>query len=272
MLKKTSMLFLCQMLYIFSSFGQVTNIVAEHDAANGKYLISYDLAKVNNQRYYDIEITAMIGAVKVRPSMEALTGDVGLNIKHKNNRTITWDYFIDIEKIIGAVSFKIRARSTFIPLPPKPKVDMIIGTAVSSAGIYMATVGFHTILKKGKANPTATPRTDPIRYYYTFCDVDSPNYTPALARINTDNSMSNCDAHFIAANAAYKKGVDKSAIGLALVAGGLYTFLTKPFNKAKLNRYREKYNLTFQPTFNWEQALPDRQGIVGVQMQYQFGR
>lgn len=270
MLKKISIPFLCQILYVFSLFGQVTNITAEHDVANGKYTISYDLAKVNNQRYYDIEITAMIGAVKVRPSMEALRGDVGLNIKHKNNRSITWDYFIDIEKIIGEVTFKIRARSTFIPLPPRPKVDIAIGTAVSSAGVYMAALGIHTILKKGKIHSAATPRTDPIRYYYTFCDVSSPNYDPALARISTENSMSSCDTHFVVANAAYKKGIDKSAIGLALVAGGLYTFLTKPFNKAKLKRYQEKYNLTFQPTFNWEQALPNRQGIVGVQLRYKF--
>ncbi len=272
MLRKISILFFCQILYVLSSVGQVTNIKAKQDAVNGTYTISYDLAKVNNQRYYDIEITAMIGDVKVRPSMDALTGDVGLNIKYKNNRSITWNYFIDIEKIIGEVKFKIRARSTFIPIPPKPTVDIVLGTAVSSAGVYMAALGFRTLLKKGKINIEATPRTDPIRYYYTFCDVNSPNYTPALARINTDNSMSSCDAHFIAANTAYKKGVDKSAIGLALMAGGLYTLLAKPFNKAKLKRYQEKYNLTFQPTFDWEQALPDRQGIVGVQLQYQFGR
>lgn len=271
MLKKISILFLCQILYVLSSVGQVTNIEAKQDAVNGTYTISYDLAKVNNQRYYDIEITAMIGSVKVRPSMDALAGDVGLNVKYKNNRSITWNYFIDIEKIIGEVRFKIRARPTFIPLPPKPKVDIAIATAASSAGVYMAALGFHTIIKKGKMHSAATPGTDPIRYYYTFCDVNSPNYAPALARLD-DNSMSSCNAHFMAANAAYKKGVDKSAIGLALMAGGLYTFLTKPFNKAKLKRYQEKYNLTFQPTFNWEQALPDRQGIVGVQLQYQFGR
>jgi len=271
MFKKVCFFILFSLIYTFSLYGQVTNIRAKHDTVKEQYVISYDLKKVNAQHYYDIEITAMIGGIKVRPSVAALQGAVGRHIKVGSRRQIVWDYFVDIEKIIGAVTFKVKARNTAIPALPKPKLDLALGTVMGSVGISLAAIGSKTILKKGKINAAATLETDPIRYYYTVCEANSPYYKAELVQKNTENTMSVCDSHFVLAQNTYKAGVNKSAIGLALVAGGLFTLLTKPFNQSKVKAHQQKYDLTFQPTFNWEQALPNRQGIVGVQMQYQFG-
>ena len=237
-------------IYSLNIVAQVTNITAKHDNVNEKYIINYDLSKANDQRYFDIEIIAMIGGIKVRPSMVALSGDFGLNIKYGSKKRIVWDYFIDIEKIIGKITFKVRARKTFIPPPPPPRLDIAVGTVVTGAGIYLTTLGGKTVFKKGKIDPMATADKDPIIYYYTFCDTDSPNYDLSLVQIATEGATSACDVHFTAADKAYKKGVVKSAIGLAIIAGGIYTLVTKPFHQSKLKAYRKKYDLTLQTTLN----------------------
>jgi len=271
MLKKAYLPMLFQLFYTFSLSGQVTNIQAKHDSTKEQYIISYDLTKLNAQHYYDIEITASIGGVKVRPSITALQGAVGRHIKAGKRRQIVWNYFVDIEKIIGPVTFEVKARNTAIPALPKPKLDIVLGTSIGSVGMIMTAMGTKTILKKGKINHAATLEEDPIGYYYTVCAENSPRFNATLARRSTENTSSVCDSHYVLAQKTYKAGVNKSAIGLALMAGGLFTLLKKPFNQSKVKAHRQKYNLSFQPTFNWEQALPNRQGIVGMQMQYQFG-
>lgn len=272
MLKKRITLYFFTIIFSLNLVAQVTNITSKHDEINEKYIIHYDLFKANDQRYFDIEITAMIGGIKVRPSLVALSGDVGLNVKYGSNKRMVWDYFVDIEKIIGAVTFKVRARKTFIPSPPKPMVDAVIGTAISSAGVYMAALGGRAILKKGKRDEMATAEDEPILFYYTFCDKVSPNYDLNLVQISAEGATSACDTHFEAADKAYKKGITKAAIGLAILASGIYTLWKKPFIQPKLKAYRKKYDLTFQPTFNLESGRAINQSSVGFRMQYQFGK
>ena len=272
MLKKQILLYLFSLVFSWNLTAQVTNISAKHDAINEKYIISYDLAKTKNQRYFDIEIIAMIGGIKVRPSLVALSGDAGLSIKYGSKKMIVWDYFVDIEKFIGEVTFKVRARKTYTPAPPKPLVDATVGTIVGGTGLYLAAIGGNTIFKKGKRDALATPEEKPILYYYTFCDTESPNYDANLVQVGTAGEVSACDAHFEAANDAYNKGVTKTAIGLAVLASGIYTLWKQPFNQSKLKAYRKQYGLTFQPTFNWEKGRPIQQGGVGFRMQYRFGK
>lgn len=249
--------------------GQVTNIRVVHDTANEQYLIRYDLAKNNQQRYFDIELTATIGAVKVRPSLAALSGDVGLNIRYGSNQQIRWDYFIDIEKIIGKVQFKVRARPTFLPPPPPPRLDLALGTAISGTGLVVAALGGRTVSKKGKQDVSATAMDNPILFYYTFCDESSPNRDLSLVQVDPNNPVSACDNHLAAANRAYRKGITQSALGVAMLAGGLYLLIKKPLVQKKLKAYRQQYDLTLQPTFNWSTSAAT--GVVGVQLRYVFG-
>ncbi|MEM1121234.1 MAG: hypothetical protein AAGJ18_12355 [Bacteroidota bacterium] len=255
---------------LFSTLnGQVTNIRVEHDAKNEQYLIRYDLAKNNQQRYFDIELTATIGGVKVRPSLAALSGDVGLNIRYGSNQQIRWNYFIDIEKIIGEVQFKVRARPTFLPPPPQPHLDLALGATVSGVGLVVAALGGRTVLKKGKRDVNATATDDPILFYYTFCDESSPNRDPSLLEISPDNPVSACDNHLSSANRSYQKGITQSALGIAMLAGGLYLLIKKPLVQKKVKAYRKKYDLTLQPTFNWSAQAAT--SVVGLQLRCEFG-
>lgn len=272
MLRKCCLPIFIQLVYGFSLFGQVTNIQARHDANNEKYIITYDLAKTKGQHYFNIELTAMIGDEEVRPSIVALTGDVGWHIKYGRKQQIVWDYFIDLEKLVGEITFKVRARHATLPAPPKPKLDIALGSAISGIGLYTLTTGGHTVLKRGQINSSAASQEDPIRYYYTFCATNSPFYMPDIARVRTADDRLICDIHFDNANQAYKKGIRKTAIGLAVLTGGIYTLLKKPFHQKKLEAYQKDNNLTLTPTFDWGDQIATPNGIVGVNLTYQFGR
>ena len=252
---------------------QVTNIRSNHDAINDKYIITYDLAKENRYNYFDIDIIANISGIEVRPSLAALSGDMGLNIKYGSKKRIVWDYLIDIEKVVGEVDFKIQARRPAIPAPPSQSLDIAVGSSLAGVGLGLAAYGGLTILKKNRIDIEATPGNDPLVYYYTFCDSESQYFNTALAEVEDENSASICDSHFTEANEQFKKGVRFSTIGGILVAGGLYALLAKPFYKPKMKAYRKKHGLTFTPTFDWQQS-PNQspQGVVGLRLSYQFGQ
>ena len=146
---------------------------------------------------------------------------------------------------------------------------MVVGTALSSVGLATTIWGTSIILKKGKIDPTASASKDPILFYYTFCEATSPNFASSLVEISELGQPSACDGHFEAANKKFNRGIITGAIGAAVIIGGVYTLLTKPFLKPKMRAYQKKYYLAVEPTFNWQQQ---GQGGIGARLVYHFGR
>jgi len=253
---------------------QVTNIHFNHDEVNEKYIITYDLAKENRYNYFDIDITAEVNGIVVRPSLAALSGAVGLNIKYGTKKRIVWDYLIDIEKLIGEVTFKVQARRPALPAPPAQTFDLAFGAGMGVAGLGIITVGSFTLLKKGKIDPDASASRDPLIYYQTFCDAESPHFNISLTEIDNENDNSLCDNHFKEGEAEYDNGVLLASIGGVVVAAGLYVLLAKPLYKPKMKAYQKKHRLAVAPTFQLNQLQPKQAptGVVGLRLNYQFGR
>lgn len=275
MIKKIPLL-ACFLLGIFPLLqAQVTNINAQFDQTNDKYIITYDLEKKGRVAYFDIEIYATIGGVKVIPSSPALSGDVGQQIKYGSKKRIVWDYNIDVEKVVGQVIFDIQARRPTIPPPPEPTMDMAVGGAAGGIGLIMAGIGLPKLTKKGKIDATLTSAADdPIVYYSTFCDPASSEYNADLV-VERSNGTSVCDDHYEMANNEYKSGSVLTTIGVVLLAGGAYTFLSKPFYTPKIKAYNKKYDLSFEPTFEWNQNSAFQKTsptTVGVKLKFQFGK
>lgn len=271
--KKIIALTLFWSLFIPLIHAQVSNVRFNHDVVNDKYIITYDLAKENRYNYFDIDIIAEVSGIEVRPSLAALSGEVGLNIKYGSRKRIVWDYLIDIEKIVGDVSFKVQARRPALPPPPSKNLDLAVGAGVATSGVILTTLGGLTLLKKGNVDPDVSQKTEPLIYYQTYCDPASTHFNFALAEIEDENSASFCDAYYTEAQDEYKKGKSLSSIGGVVAVAGLYILLAKPFYKPKMKAYRKKHNLTFHPTlqinrFQWNQSP---ESIVGMRMTFQFG-
>jgi len=255
--------------------GQINNIKFKHSPKHEQYIVHYDLEKNKDYQYYEIELIAFIGGIRVHPSRSALLGDVGVNVRMGKNKKIIWNYPIDLEQIIGTVDFKIRARRQYIQPPPSNATDLVVGTGLSSVGLATALWGGSIILKKGQIDPTVSQSKNPIVFYYTFCEATSPVFESSLVEIQQQGLSSACDGHFESANRKFNRGILTGAIGVAIIAGGVYTLLNKPFLKPKMRDYRKKYYLALQPTFNWEQgetAGSGGKGILGARLVYQFGR
>lgn len=272
--KKALVFFIFSCVCLINMQAQVTNIRFNHDEVNGKYIITYDLAKENRYNYFDIEITAKVNEVDVRPSLAALSGGVGLNIKYGTKKRIVWDYLIDIEKLIGEVTFKVQARRPALPAPPAQTFDLAFGAGLGIAGLGIITVGSLTLFKKGKIDPDASASRDPLIYYQTFCDVESPHFNLSLTEIDNENDSSLCDNHFKEGEAEYGNGVLLASIGGVVVAAGLYVLLAKPFYKPKMKAYQKQHRLAVRPTFQLNQLQPKQAptGVVGLRLNYQFGR
>ena len=274
LLKKISIYYL--LIIVWSPLtAQVSHIKFKHSANNEQYIIHYDLEKSQNESYFETELVAFIGGIRVNPSKRALLGDVGVNIKTGKRKKIIWNYPVDLEQIIGGVEFIVRARRQYIQPPPTAATDLVVGTTLGSVGLATALWGGSIVLKKGRVDPTVSASKHPIIFYYTFCESTSPSFESSLVEISQLGQSSACDAHFETANKKFNRGIFTGVIGAAVIAGGIYTLLAKPFLKPKMRVYRKKYYLAVQPTFNWAQQGAGTlagKGVFGARMVYQFGK
>lgn len=253
---------------------QVSEISAKLNETQDKFIITYKLEK-GKTGFWNVQLIAFIDGVQIDPSRSALFGDVGQQIRYGKNKRIVWDAYIDVESIDGEVRFEISAKLPPMAAPPTPKMDYISGGVLAAGGVGLLASNLPNALKKGNIDVNATPSSDPISYYYTFCDPSSTAFDAEQVIVEQAGLNSLCDQHLETANSKYKSATTGVGIGGALIVIGGILILTKPIHKyIQMPKYLKANGLSFEPTvdFNSYYAGQTPQVNVGLSLTYTLGR
>ena len=252
----------------------VSNVRAKLNESKTKLIITYDLAR-GDKGYWDVNVVAFVDRVKIIPTIGSLKGDEGRLVKKGKNKRIIWDYRIDVPIITGDVEFEVNATPILIPPPPPKNIYYASGSGgiVVGLGMIMKSVSIRS--KKGNINSDAIASSNPIEYYYTFCNPDSEHFNSNFVILDAANDKSPCDQFHEEAEKKYRKGAWWFLGGTLLSAAGVYMILGKPFYKKKLIAYNEEYDFAITPEINWQPYAGQYdipQSTVGLKLTYQFGK
>lgn len=243
----------------------------EKKTVYGKEMIHvyYDLANTGNG-FFDVTLIAYIDDVRVVASQGAVAGDVGKKIRHGKKKKIVWDVYVDLVNMDGNLRFEIQAEGLQGVPPPTPITDYAIAGSAGGLGLILGIAGLSTTGKKGNVDLSADPDSDPITYYYTFCDPDSPSFDSEKVVIGggSTSDQSLCDDHFAAANKKYKNGRITTLLGVVLITGGAYFYLKKPIFAKKMSAWNRKYGIQFDPIIDLSPGLAQdfSQTTIGLRM------
>ena len=278
-MKTTIHLLILFLFGIGSSFAQsnVSNVNWALNEAKDKVIITYDLAKIDKDRFFDIEILVFIDGNELRPT--ALEGEMAF-VRDGKGKKIIWDVFSDVTELSGKMEVEITARpsgksnnTNFFDNTTQNAVKESftnIERSISKMKLpAFAGLGGVAALGGGLLFTGITKQsTDVVSEYTAKCNKNSPDFDESMLIIGTDGTSS-CDQLYEEANGDYKGGSKQLVIGAAVALAGGAILLKRVLD---IKQLKNKY-LSLKPTFefdNLNQGGILSQGVVGVKLTYTF--
>lgn len=229
----------------------VTNTDWNMDEAGEKVIITYDLNKLGEFRYFDIKLFAIIDGVEYPP--KSISGDVGTYQRVGRGKTIVWDIFKDIMESPGEqLSFKVvatnSAGSDLVNTETKPDKEVNTfpiwtGLAPVVAGGPLLITGLTSSSNAKSDNDLSALDGDGNKLYDDYGDYD--------------------DA-FNDLNKKYKNGQLLMVAGAGAVAFGAFQIIRNAIDKKKIqNRFSQ---IEIKPSYENIGA----NASVGVSLSYTF--
>lgn len=279
-MKTTIYLMLLFLFGISSSYAQsnVSNVNWALNETQDKVIITYDLAKIDKDRFFDIEILVFIDGNELRPT--ALEGEMAF-VRDGKGKKIIWDVFSDVTELSGKMEVEITARPSgrsnnntnfFNTTTPNNQPESIANIEKSISKMKIpAFAGFGGVAALGGGllfTGITKQGTDAVNEYTAKCDKNSPDFDESMLVEGTDGT-SPCDHLYEEANSDYKGGSKQLMIGAAVALAGGAILLKRVLD---IKQLKSKY-LSLKPTFEFDNVNQGgilTQGMVGLKLTYTF--
>ncbi|MEM9888043.1 MAG: hypothetical protein AAF849_19260 [Bacteroidota bacterium] len=264
------LLAICFVFSFFSTAAQVSNVRAKLNNTQNQFKITYDLKKSTTD-FWDVRLIAFIDEIRVDPSRTALSGAQGIAVKGGKSKHVFWDAYVDVEQIDGWVRFEVQANVTPFELPKPLPTDLIVGNGMAALGLGLLASGLPNLLKQEKINLNTTPQDDPIVYYQTFCDADSPHFDATQVIPTQVDQPSACDGYFEEAAQVYQAAALRAWAGGGFMILGGIILLSKPFyNKIQIPSYLIDNGLSLSPVLQFSTNEPFALGHMTTRLRLSY--
>jgi len=246
----------------------VSNVDWKLDDSEEQIIITYDLLKDGNKRYFDVLIKVNIEGNEFTP--QALSGDVGNYIKAEKGKKIIWNVFNDVTELSGELEILVIAKSIgneATTQQNKPQPMPKAKKKKTKVPIY-AGLGGVVVLGGGLMYQGSKQMTDAKTLYD---DVYAANTDPTAPVYSLEYSTTRSQ-FYENVNNDYRKGsIFLIGGGAIIVAGG--AILIKrliDLNRINADISVNPYYELASPEIMFAQKSDDFSGEIGLAMKYNF--